>query len=87
MLPPADRANRSGPYYLNTWNFPAGCEACPLHYTNIYAGRDDGGALRGEFQGGKFKYSLGVFQGTSNSEACSFAGRLTLNFLDPEPGL
>ena len=86
MLPPADRANLSGPYFLNTWNFPAGCEACPVRYTNIYAGRDDGAAVWGEFQGGKFKYQLGVFQGTNNSKAPNFAGRLTFNFLDPEPG-
>jgi hypothetical protein len=86
MLPPSDRANLSGPYYLNTWNFPAGCDACPERYTNIYAGRDDGAAIWGQFQGGKFKYQVGVFEGNSNSSAPNFAARLTLNLLDPEPG-
>ena len=86
MLPPSDRANLSGPYYLNTWNGPWEGAAGPQRYTNIYAGRDDGAAIWGQFQGGKFKYQAGVFQGTGNSDSPNFAGRLTLNLLDPEPG-
>ncbi len=86
MLPPSDRANLSGPYYLNTWNFPAGGTFGPHRYTSIHAGRDDGAAIWGQFQGGKFKYQAGVFQGNSNSSAPNFAARLTLNLLDPEPG-
>ena len=86
MLPPSDRANLSGPYYLNTWNFPAGGTFGPHRYTSIHAGRDDGAAIWGQFQGGKFKYQVGVFQGNGNSESPNFAGRLTLNLLDPEPG-
>jgi hypothetical protein len=86
MLPPSDRANLSGPYYLNTWNGPWAGAAGPQRYTNINAGRDDGAAVWGQFQGGKFKYQAGVFQGNSNSSAPNFAARLTLNLLDPEPG-
>jgi len=86
LLPPSDRANLSGPYFLNTWNFPAGGTFGPHRYTSIHAGRDDGAAIWGQFQGGKFKYQVGVFQGNSNSESPNFAGRLTLNLLDPEPG-
>ena len=82
FLPPSDRANLSGPYYLNTWNFPG----VPWNYTNIWAGRDNGAALWGQFHGGKFKYQVGVFEGNSNSGAPNFAARLTLNLLDPEPG-
>ena len=86
MLPPSDRANLSGPYYLNTWNGPWKGNAGPQRYTNIHAGRDDGAAIWGQFQGGKFKYQAGVFQGNGNSDSPNFAGRLTLNLLDPEPG-
>jgi len=86
LLPPSDRANLSGPYFLNTWNFPAGGTFGPHRYTSIHAGRDDGAAIWGQFQGGKFKYQVGVFQGNDNSESPNFAARLTLNLLDPEPG-
>ena len=46
FLAPSDRANLSGPYYLNTWNFPAGGTFGPHRYTSIHAGRDDGAAYR-----------------------------------------
>ena len=82
FLPPSDRANLSGPYFLNTWNFPG----VPWHYTNVWAGRDNGAAVWGQFKGGKFKYQVGAFQGNRNSGAPNIAARLTLNLLDPEPG-
>lgn len=82
MLPPSDRANLSGPYFLNTWNFPG----TAWRYTQVWAGRDDGAAVWGQFGGGKFKYQAGAFGGNTNSGAPNFAGRLTLNLLDPEPG-
>ena len=82
FLPPSDRANLSGPYFLNTWNFPG----IPWKYTQIWAGRDNGGAVWGQFKGGKFKYQVGAFQGNANSGAPNIAARLTLNLLDPEPG-
>ncbi|MFP6661583.1 MAG: hypothetical protein VCB78_09000, partial [Myxococcota bacterium] len=59
FLPPSDRANLSGPYYLNTWAFPF-----VQKYPAVYAGRDRGAAVWGQVQGGKFKYQLGVFDGT-----------------------
>ena len=82
FLPPSDRANLSGPYFLNTWNFPG----VPWYYTQVSAGRDNGTAVWGQFQGGKLKYQVGVFEGNKNSGAPNFAARLTLNLLDPEPG-
>src|SRR3989449_193883 len=84
FLPPSDRANLSGPYYQNAWNFPAGVNG----YPSIYAGRDDGGAVWGQLEKGKFKYQAGVFTlgtNTPTSQAL-YAGRLVLNLLDPEPG-
>lgn len=99
FLPPSDRANLSGPYYANIWNFPY-----VQGYPAIFAGRDNGVAVWGQFGGGKFKYQLGVFEGCSSGKnSCSladtpdpvrayssdtplFAGRLVYNFFDPEPG-
>jgi hypothetical protein len=85
FLPPSDRANLDGPYYMPIWDYPA-VSAFPA----IFAGRDDGVAVWGQFNGGGFKYQAGVFQG-STGEANSkedplFAGRLVLNLRDPEPG-
>ncbi len=88
FIPPSDRSNLSGPYYLNAWDFPL------VHkYPAIFAGRDDGLAIWGQIDGGKFKYQIGAFEGTGDvpggsnqSDALLYAGRLTLNLLDPEPG-
>ncbi len=83
FLPPSDRANLSGPYYQNAWNFPS-----VNGYPSIYAGRSDGGALWGQIAKGQFKYQAGFF--TTNPATAAdqgiYAGRLTFNFLDPEPG-
>lgn len=87
FLPPSDRSNLSGPYYLATWDFPF-----VQNYPSIFAGRDDGLAVWGQVGGGKFKYQVGAFQGrngvgTSNqSDSLLYAGRLTINLWDPEPG-
>lgn len=85
FLPPSDRSNLDGPFYLNAWNFPA-AQAYPA----IYAGRDDGAAFWGQVDGGKFKYQAGLFQGTeggpNQEDNLLVAGRLTYNFWDPEPG-
>ena len=65
-------------------------------YPAIFAGRDNGAAVWGQIDGGKFKYQVGAFEGRNsrtNSDTnpndednLLFAGRLTLNLLDPEPG-
>ncbi|HHM04336.1 MAG TPA: hypothetical protein ENJ19_01155 [Gammaproteobacteria bacterium] len=87
FLPPSDRSNLDGPYYLNAWDFPM-VQAYPA----IFAGRDDGAAVWGQVGGGMFKYQAGFFEGrdgagTSNDEDnLLFAGRVVLNFWDPEPG-
>lgn len=86
MLPPSDRANLSGPYFQNAWGFPG----VAWQFPNIYAGRDNGVAYWGQYDGGKFKWQLGAFegrQGTFNPNGkLLYAGRLTLNLWDPEPG-
>ncbi len=69
FLPPSDRANLSGPYYANIWAFPS-----VQGYPAIFAGRDNGVAVWGQFGGGKFKYQLGVFEGCSSGKnSCSLA--------------
>ena len=92
FLPPSDRSNLSGPYYLNAWNFPF----VQFGFPNIFQGRDDGAALWGEYGGGVFKWQVGVFEGESvggpvfighpATDNLMFSGRMVLNLLDPEPG-
>ncbi len=83
FLPPSDRANLSGPYYQNAWNFPS-----TNGYPSIYAGRADGAALWGQVDKGRFKYQAGYFtlNPSTPSDQGIYAGRLVFNFLDPEPG-
>lgn len=85
FLPPSDRSNLDGPYYLNTFYFPF-----VQDYPALFAGRDDGLAFWGQVGGGSFKYQVGAFQGRSGgpnvSDNLLYAGRLSVDFLDPEPG-
>jgi hypothetical protein len=83
FLPPTDRPNLSGPYFQNSWRFPA-----TSRFPQIYAGRDDGAAIWGQVGGGRFKYQVGGFDGgiADSLDAWRYAGRLVVNFLDPEPG-
>ena len=92
MLPPSDRSNLDGPFYLNAWNFPF----AQFGYPNIFQGRDDGASLWGEYGGGAFKWQVGAFEGESaggptfpnivGDDNLMFSGRVVLNLLDPEPG-
>jgi hypothetical protein len=84
FLPPSDRANLSGPYFQNAWNYPDAVNG----YPSIYAGRADGGAVWGQLEKGRFKYQAGVFTLDANTPTSQalYAGRLVLNLLDPEPG-
>ena len=84
FLPPSDRANLSGPYYQNAWNYPTTVNG----YPSIYAGRADGAALWGQVNKGQFKYQAGVFtvDPTVPASQAIYALRLVYNFLDPEPG-
>jgi len=93
FLPPSDRINLDGPYYLLSWNFPL-----VQTYPSIFAGRDDGAAVWGDTSFGdtQFKYQVGAFQGCADSNPCNtgandkdnllYSGRFTLNFWDSEPG-
>ncbi|HET6388391.1 porin [Hyphomicrobium sp.] len=88
MLPPSDRSNLNGPYYLGTWEYPF-----VSAYPQIFQGRDNGGAVWGDI--GKFKYEIGGFQGcTSDRNSCDnpdasgplVAGRFQYDFWDKESG-
>ena len=82
MLPPTDRSNFSGPYFLNTWDFPGVAHRYPA----IYAGRDTGAVAFGQLNGGQFKYQVGLFQGNAGANNPQVNARVVLNLLDPEPG-
>lgn len=84
FLPPSDRANLSGPYYQNAWNYPGTVNGFP----SIYAGRADGAAVWGQVNKGQFKYQAGVFTLDPAIPAgqAIYALRLVFNALDPEPG-
>lgn len=58
FLPPTDRANLDGPFYLGTYDFPF-----VNAYPAIFAGRDNGAAFWGQIGKGKFKYQIGAFEG------------------------
>ena len=62
FLPPSDRSNLNGPYFLNVFNFPV-VQAYPA----IAAGRDLGAMVFKEYEGGKFKWSYGIFEGRTNA--------------------
>jgi len=88
FLPPTDRANLSGPFYQNAWNFPVEAN----NYPSIYAGRHNGVAYWGKVKDGKFKWQLGMFDVTGqklgaegNADTPLFVGKVIVNILDPEP--
>ena len=91
FLPPSDRFNLDGPYFLNAYNFPI-VQAYPA----LENGRDNGFALMKEYGGGKFKWSYGLFEGRTSdtnsdtnpdqSDNSLHTFRATYNFWAPEPG-
>jgi hypothetical protein len=86
MLPPSDRANLDGPYYLLAWDYPG----LVSRYPNYAVGRDDGVTVWGNVDK-KVVYSVGAFEGHNNVAGASsesdnllYAGRVAINLLDPE---
>jgi hypothetical protein len=87
MLPPTDRSNLDGPYYLLAWGYPGVVNG----YPSYAVGRDKGLLAWGKVFDKKVVYSIGAFEGHNNYEGLSsesdnllYAGRLAINFLDPE---
>jgi hypothetical protein len=88
FLEPSDRANLAGPYYAQDWAPFA--DGVSDYYPSVATGRDNGVAYWGQF--GILKVQVGAFDGESVHSAVAdasrvlAAGRLTLDFWDPEPG-
>ena len=89
FLPPTDRSNLSGPFFLNNYTFPW------VQFTNgyydIFQGRDDGVAFYGERGDDvQLKWSLALMEGYDDTVAGDdnlwMVGRVVMNFLDPEDG-
>ncbi len=86
MLPPSDRSNLDGPYYLLAWSYPG----LVSQYPSYAVGRDNGVLAWGNVDK-KVVYSVGAFQGHNNVSGASsesgnllYAGRVAINLLDPE---
>ena len=92
FLPPSERSNLDGPYFLNVWDFPLATSPYPA----IAAGRDQGVMIYKEYDGGKFKWAYGAFEGRKNAtngdtnpdehDIFQHGFRATYNFWTPEPG-
>ncbi len=88
MLPPSDRSNLDGPFYIVPWSYPG----IVSNYPGLAVGRDNGATVWGKPWDGKIVYSLGAFNGHNRAVGLSntgnsllYAGRLAINFLDAEP--
>jgi len=87
MLPPSDRSNLDGPYYLSSWSYPGVVSQYPAKF----AGRDDGVTIWGKLLDKRLTYAVGVFDGHNRIAGASnqgdnllYAGRVAYNFLDVE---
>jgi hypothetical protein len=88
MLPPSDRANLDGPFYLSEWYYPG----VVSQYPSRFEGRDIGATIWGKVFDQKLVYSVGMFNGHdttlglfNQNQSPLFAGRVAYNFWDPEP--
>ncbi|HEY8260584.1 MAG TPA: hypothetical protein VIG55_05185 [Methylosinus sp.] len=88
MLPPSDRANLDGPYYLLAWSYPG----IVSRYPQKVSGRNDGGTIWGKLFEKRLTYVFGIYDGHNQIVGASnqsghplFAGRVNLNLLDPDP--
>lgn len=87
MLPPTDRSNLDGPYYLLAWGYPGVVNG----YPSYAVGRDKGLLAWGKVFDKKLVYSVGAFEGHNNQPGLSsesdnllYAGRLAINLWEPE---
>lgn len=87
LLPPSDRSNLDGPYYLSSYNFPGLVSMYPARF----AGRDDGVVVWGKLLDKKLTYAGGVFRGHDKIAGAAnqggdplFAGRVAFNFWEVE---
>jgi hypothetical protein len=87
MLPPSDRANLDGPYYMFAWYYPG----VVSQYPNRLVGRDDGATVWGKLLDKKLVYAVGAFEGHDrhilggSDSHLLYAGRVQYSFWDPDP--
>ena len=91
QLPPSDRLNMDGPFYLNAaWGYPAGAQLQSFGNQGQFGGRDDGIAIHGDANGGKLEWAYGVFEGleggADQEDNVRHTASLTYAFDDAEPG-
>jgi hypothetical protein len=87
MLPPSDRSNLDGPYYLSSYNYPGVVSQYPAKFD----GRDDGVTVWGKLFKKRLTYAFGAFEGHDRIVGAGnqgdnplFAGRLAYNIWDVE---
>ncbi len=87
MLPPSDRSNLDGPYYMASYNYPGVASQYPARF----AGRDDGVTVWGKLLDKHLTYAFGTFEGhnriagASNQDGNALvSGRIAYNFWDVE---
>lgn len=87
MLPPSDRSNLDGPYYLSSYNYPGVVSQYPAKFD----GRDDGVTVWGKLFNKRLTYAVGAFTGHDRIAGAAnqggdplFAGRVAYNFWDVE---
>jgi hypothetical protein len=64
LLPPSDRANLSGPFFINAWDFPF-----VQNYPDTNNGREIGVSYWGSAGDGFLQWSVGAFNGTGRTTA------------------
>ena len=87
LLPPSDRSNLDGPYYLSSYNY----SGVVSQYPSKFDGRDDGMTVWGKLLDKKLTYAVGVFEGHDRIAGAAnqsgnplFAARVAYNFWDVE---
>jgi hypothetical protein len=91
MLVPFDRANLSGPWFINYWTFPGffgNRPGAPVGPKDSQNGRDNGLTVWGQAGKGKLKYYLGAFNLDNREHTVNplVTARVVLDLIDPEPG-
>jgi|HubBroStandDraft_2_1064218.scaffolds.fasta_scaffold19141_1 hypothetical protein len=99
FLPPNDRSDLDGPFFINGWDYPF-----VSNYPGQFEGRDTGVAYWGQYGGGSLKWQIGLFNGQGRENGGNdwpvanaatspnvsgnpeLVARVVLNLLDPEPG-
>jgi hypothetical protein len=91
MIVPFDRANLSGPWFINYWTFPGffgNRPGAPVGPKTNQNGRDAGVTVWGQINKGMLKYYLGAFNLDNREHTVNplVTGRVVIDLLDPEPG-